>query len=93
MNPCAFIILSVLALAPAFPADPKSDAHALLVDWLDAQNTGNFEASRSARVSSAPDLVPCVRRDGAWTYCAIEDNPLEIRCLARIPIASERSLS
>src|SRR5450631_1157133 len=56
-------ILSLLAVIPAFAADPKSDARALLVDWLDAQNTGNFAAYRSLYASTFTG----VRRSGPRT--------------------------
>lgn len=43
----ALALISLFAAAPAHVADPKSDAHALLTAWLDAQNAGNFDAYQS----------------------------------------------
>lgn len=60
MIPRAFIILSLVALTAAHAADPKSDAHALLDAWLEAQNTGNFAAYQSLY---APSFTG-VRRSG-----------------------------
>jgi len=54
------VVLSVLAFTPAFAADPKSDAHVLLLRWLDAQNTGNFADYQSPY---APSFTG-VRRSG-----------------------------
>ncbi len=59
----AIAMLFVLAVTPAFAADPKSDAHALLTDWLDAQNTGNFADYQSLY---APSFTG-VRRSGPRT--------------------------
>ena len=58
-----FILLSLLGVTPSVAADPKSDAHALLVDWLDAQNTGNFADYQSLY---APSFTG-VRRSGPRT--------------------------
>jgi len=58
----AFIVLLVFT-ATASAADPKSDAHALLTDWLDAQNTGNFDAYQALY---APSFTG-VRRSGPRT--------------------------
>ena len=59
----ALALMSLLAAAPAHAADPKSDAHALLTEWLDAQNTGNFAAYQSLY---APSFTG-VRRSGPRT--------------------------
>jgi hypothetical protein len=63
MIPRAFFILSLLGILTAHAADPKSDAHALLTDWLDAQNTGNFADYQSLY---APSFTG-VRRSGPRT--------------------------
>jgi hypothetical protein len=57
------MVLSVLAVSPAFAADPKSDAHVLLLRWLDAQNAGNFADYQSLY---APSFTG-VRRSGPRT--------------------------
>jgi hypothetical protein len=54
---------SLVAATPAFAADPKSDAHVLLLRWLDAQNTGNFADYQALY---APSFTG-VRRSGART--------------------------
>jgi len=56
-------VLSVLAVTPAFAADPKLDATALLNGWVAAQNAGNFEAYQSFY---APNFTG-VRRSGSRT--------------------------
>ena len=56
-------IMSLLAVSPVFAADPKSDAHVLLLRWLDAQNTGNFADYQSLY---APSFTG-VRRSGPRT--------------------------
>ena len=57
------LVLSFFALTPAFPADGKSDAHVLMLRWLDAQNTGNFADYQSLY---APSFTG-VRRSGPRT--------------------------
>ena len=54
---------SLVAATPAFAADPKADAHVLLLRWLDSQNTGNFADYRSLYAPNftgvaAPVLAP-----------------------------------
>jgi hypothetical protein len=45
----------------AFAVDPEFDTHALLVEWLDAQNTGNFELPTAlfARPASSARAALC----------------------------------
>ena len=54
---------SLVAATPAHAADPKSDAQVLLLRWLGAQNTGDFEAYQSLY---APTFTG-VRRSGPRT--------------------------
>ena len=56
-------VLFILALVPAFAADPRLDAKALLDSWIAAQNAGNFDAYRSLY---APSFTG-VRRSGSRT--------------------------
>ena len=58
----AVVVLSLL-VTPASAADPKSDAHAVLDMWLEAQNAGNFDAYQSLY---APSFTG-VRRSGPRT--------------------------
>jgi hypothetical protein len=59
----SLFVLSLLASTPARATDPKSDAHVLLLRWLDAQNTGNFADYQSLY---APSFTG-VRRSGPRT--------------------------
>ena len=56
-------VLFVLAISPAFAADPKLDAKGLLDAWLAAQNAGNFDAYQALY---AP-IFTGVRRSGSRT--------------------------
>ena len=62
LGPILFVS-SLVAATPAFAPDPKSDAHVLLLRWLDAQNTGNFADYQALY---APNFTG-VRRSGPRT--------------------------